>query len=68
MEIYVNDIRVELAKGMTVRHALIAAFGPQTSFEHLSARDRWGNLVALDGALSEGERIEAVAISGDKHD
>lgn len=69
MKIYVNDISVELAAGMTVRHALIAALGTQASLEQLSVCDRWGNRVGLDGALIEGDRIEAVdGLPGDKHE
>lgn len=69
MKIYVNDISVELAAGMTVRHALIAALGTQASLEQLSVSDKWGNRVGLDGALIEGDRIEAVdGLPGDEHE
>lgn len=58
MRVYVNDRAVELAPGMRVRHALLAAgYSPDTP--NLTVRDEWGHVIGLDGALSEGARIIA---------
>ncbi|MEJ5330304.1 MAG: hypothetical protein WHT07_09135 [Desulfobaccales bacterium] len=58
MRVYVNDRAVELAPGMRVRHALLAAgYSPGTP--NLTVRDEWGHVIGLDGALSEGARIIA---------
>lgn len=56
MKVYVNDMEVVLLPGMTVRHAITAA-GLMSKIRQSEVRDAWGNLVGLDGALSEGERI-----------
>lgn len=56
MRVYVNDRPVELAPGMRVRHALLAA-GYPPSARGLAVRDEWGHVMGLDGALSEGARI-----------
>jgi hypothetical protein len=60
MEIYVNDIPVEIMPGMTVKHALISAglFNDADSIQ--SVCDKWGNEIGLDGELTEGERIYVV--------
>jgi hypothetical protein len=57
VRVFVNDIPVDLAPGMTVRHALIGAglsaeiIGPKHVY------DQWGNELGLDGALTEGMQI-----------
>lgn len=52
MRVTVDDKLVELAPGMTVRHALLARYGqiPQP----IIVTDRWGSQVGLDGALEDG--------------
>ncbi|MCL6621027.1 MAG: hypothetical protein K6T55_02900 [Syntrophobacterales bacterium] len=56
MRVYVNDRPVELAPGMRVRHALVAAGFPPDG-RGLTVRDEWGHVIGLDGALSDGARI-----------
>lgn len=60
MQIYVNDIPVEILPGMTVKHALISAelFNDADSIKRVY--DKWGNEIGLDGELTEGERIYVV--------
>ena len=60
MQIYVNDIPVEILPGMTVKHALISAelFKDADSIKRVC--DKWGNEIGLDGELTEGERIYVV--------
>ena len=57
MRVYVNDHPVDLARGMTIKHALIHS-GLLKELE-VSKRvyDEWENEVGLDGALDEGMRI-----------
>jgi hypothetical protein len=57
MRVYVNDRKVDLLPGMTVRHALIAAGLPAYVEESKDVHDEWGNPIGLDGALSDGARI-----------
>ena len=58
VEIRVDDVRVSLAAGMTVRHALIAAGRiAEVLAGTRKARDRWGNELGLDGALGAGDEI-----------
>jgi hypothetical protein len=57
MTIYVNDIKVNILTGMTVRHALISA-GLLKDIETLKrVYDEWGNELGLDGALFDGAKI-----------
>lgn len=57
MRIYVNDRPVDLAPGMTVRHALTAAGLVAGVNQGLAVRDEWGNELGLDGALADGARL-----------
>jgi hypothetical protein len=57
MKVYVDRIPVELLPGMTVRHALIAAGLLKEIEASKKAYDEWGNELGLDGALSEGMKI-----------
>jgi hypothetical protein len=57
MRLFVNDFPVYLPAGMKVRHALIAAGLADATGAAKSAYDEWGNLLGLDGALSDGMRI-----------
>ena len=57
MKVYVNDHPVDLAPGMTVKHALIHS-GLFKEAEGLKkVYDEWDNEMGLDGALSEGMKI-----------
>ena len=56
MNVYVNDIPVDILPGMKVRHALICA-GLLVEIGKKKAYDEWGNEIGLDGALSEGMKI-----------
>ena len=57
MRVYVNDHPVDLARGMTIKHALIH-LGLLKELE-VSKRvyDEWEDEVGLDGALDEGMKI-----------
>jgi hypothetical protein len=55
--VYVNDRPVDLLPGMTVRHALIGAGCLADIRGNKRVYDQWGNVLGLDGALSEGMRI-----------
>lgn len=57
MIVFVNDQKVDVLPGMTVRHALAASGLLAQVEEGKSAYDEWGNCVGLDGALSDGEKI-----------
>lgn len=57
MHVFVNDIPVALAPGMTVRHALTGAGMMNAPGSGWSVYDEWGNELGFDGALSEGARI-----------
>lgn len=57
MKVFVNEIQVDLAPGMTVRHALIGAGMEEEIASGTKVRDEWGNEIGLDGALSENARI-----------
>ncbi len=52
MRVYVNQQPVEVAPGLQVRHALIAAgLLDRLKAGSQKAYDQWGNEVGLDGAL-----------------
>lgn len=57
MRVYVNQKPVEVAPGMSVRHALIAAGLLKRLAAGQKAYDEWGNEVGLDGALLADMRI-----------
>ncbi|MCL4500478.1 MAG: hypothetical protein M1438_01315 [Deltaproteobacteria bacterium] len=57
MRVYVNQQPVEVAPGMTVRHALIAAGLLDCLKTGQKAYDQWGNEVGLDGALAPEMKI-----------
>ncbi len=54
---YVNGQEIHIVKGMTVRHALIAADLLCDIESGKKAYDDKGNEVGLGGALTEGSRI-----------
>lgn len=60
IKVFVNDKPVEVYRGMTVKHALIAF--DQTTYEaatrgELAVEDADGFRTGLDGAVFEGGRI-----------
>ena len=57
MRVYVNQQPVEVAPGMTVRHALIAAGELPRLKAGQKTYDQWGNEVGLDGALAPEMKI-----------
>ena len=57
MKIYVNDQEVEIAPGMTVKHALRQAGLPEGIRSSKKVFDEWDNEVSLDGSLSEGAKL-----------
>jgi len=57
MRVYVNRKPVDLAPGMQVRHALIAAGQMAAIAAGLKVYDEWGHEVGLDGALAGGMKI-----------
>jgi hypothetical protein len=57
MRVYVNNERLELLPGMTVKHALIKAGLLKEIEAGLKVYDDWGNELGLAGALSAGMKI-----------
>ena len=57
MRVYVNDHPVDLARGMTVKHALIHSGLLKEIEDSRKVYDQWGNEVGLDGALDEEMKI-----------
>jgi hypothetical protein len=57
MRIYVNRKPVDLAPGMQIRHALIAAGQMAAIAAGLKVYDEWGHELGLDGALAAGIKI-----------
>ena len=57
MRVYVNDQELEIAPGMTVKHALIQARLLAEIQSSKKVFDEWDNEVGLDGALSEGAKL-----------
>ncbi len=57
MRVYVNQQAYELAPGMTVRHALIAAGLLDCLKDGRKPYDQWGNELGLGGALTPEMKI-----------
>ena len=57
MTVFVNDKRVDLLPGMTVRHALTQAGLLSRLERNERVYDEWGNEVGLAGATYEGMKI-----------
>jgi len=57
MQVYVNDKPVQVLPGMTVKHALVREGLLRELERGKRVYDEWGNELGLDGALSEGMRI-----------
>ena len=58
MRVYVNGAPIEVLPGMKVRHALTQAGLLSKIEDGKKVYDQWGNEVGLDGALSEGMKLE----------
>ena len=58
MRVFVNDQPVDVIPGMTVRHALMVAGGLKEVGGSKKVYDEWGNEIGLDGALSEGMKMD----------
>jgi hypothetical protein len=58
MKVYVNDEEIECTPGMKVSHALISVNLLEEAKRGAKVTDEWGNDVGLDGALTEGMKIE----------
>ncbi len=60
IEVFVNDRPVMVFRGLTVKHALIAAggdlYGPALDGD-VAVRDENGFVIGLEGALHEGARL-----------
>ncbi len=59
MDIFLNDMKIRLVSGMTVRHALTAAGIGTAELLYCRVFDEWGNETGLSGELAEGMRIYA---------
>lgn len=57
MRIFVNDQEVEIARGLTVKHALSQAGLMGEIKVSKKVFDEWDNELGLDGALSEGMKL-----------
>ena len=57
MRVYVNDRPVDLAPGMSVRHALIGLDFLDELKKGKKVYDAGGHEIGLDGALTDQERI-----------
>ncbi len=60
MNIYVNEKKISIFHGATVKSALMKyyrATGEKVNLDSLDVRDAYGNSIALDGSLSESSRI-----------
>jgi hypothetical protein len=57
MKVYVNNQEVNVAPGMTVRHALTAAGLIDVIKKGKKVYDEMGNEIGLGGALTEGTRV-----------
>lgn len=57
MEVYVNDKPVQVLPGMTVKHALVREGLLRELEGGKRVYDEWGNELGLDGALSEGMKM-----------
>lgn len=57
MKVFVNDKEIDLAPGMTVRHALMGTNLTDQIENGARVYDQWGNKIGLDGALSPGSKI-----------
>ena len=57
LTVFVDGRHFHLVKGMSVRHALLAAGMILNDREIPAVLDEWGNLISLDGALTEGTKL-----------
>jgi hypothetical protein len=61
MEVRVNDKKVKLVPGMTVRSALLQAGLLEAVLQGARVVDAWDQEVGLDGALEDGSRIRVIS-------
>ncbi len=52
-----NDAPVDLLPGMSVRHALVQSGLLEEISKSKRVYDEWGNVLGLEGSLSEGMKI-----------
>jgi hypothetical protein len=57
LNVFVNERHYHLLKGMSVRHALLAAGLLDNDREIPTVLDEWGNQTGLDGTLTEGIKL-----------
>lgn len=57
MQVFVNNLPIEVAPGMKVRHALIRAGIFTEAAKGNKVYDEWNNELGFEGALTEGMRI-----------
>ncbi len=57
MKVFVNGEPIELAPGMTIRHAVLRAGIAAAEIGSVQVFDPWGNEQGLGGELSEGDRL-----------
>ena len=57
MKVYVNNREVDLAPGMTVKHALTAAGLIDMIKQGKKVYDEMGNEIGLGGELTEGAKV-----------
>lgn len=57
MRVFVNGDPIELAPGMTVRHAVLRAGITAEQMRSVRIFDEWDNEVGLSGGLAEGDRL-----------
>ena len=57
MKVFINDKKIDIFPGMTVRHALIAADFLKDIELNKKVFDEWGNEIGLDGAVAEDLKI-----------
>jgi hypothetical protein len=57
MNVFVNGRHLHMLKGMSVRHALLAAGMHLNDRDIPTVMDEWGNLTGLEGALTDGVKL-----------
>lgn len=57
MRVFVGGREVNLLPGMKVRHVLIQLGLLEGEREKVLVRDGWGNIVGLDGSLTDGDEL-----------
>ncbi len=57
MRVFVNGEPIDLAPGMSVRHALLRAGIPVDPDRSIRVSDQWDQELGPEGELAEGDRI-----------